>query len=122
MDINKYLLKQYKLPPCWELISDVYVNELGYSVKSYTSSTSFTDIANSFRLALHKGEHGFKETSSPVDYCIVLMGKFLNKPQHHIGLYYKGKVLHALASGNLYQDMSSLSDQFCKITYMELVT
>ncbi len=121
MDINTYLARQYDLPPCWSLVSDVYTSELGCSISKYTSSTSFKDIANAFRLALHNRDHGFIEVGTPSDYCIVLLGKKLNSPPHHVGVFYKNKILHALATGNLYQDISSISDQFKLIRYMELI-
>ena len=28
--IDKYIAKHYEWPPCWQLVADVYVNELGY--------------------------------------------------------------------------------------------
>lgn len=118
MNVNDYLAKQYSLPPCWALVAEVYVNELGCKVENYKSANpSFKAIASAFRIALHNNEHGFSQIDSPRDYCVVLMAKLMGQQPHHAGVYYKGKVLHALAAGNLYQDLSSLSDAFQRIEY-----
>jgi hypothetical protein len=118
VNVNDYLAKQYDLPPCWELVSDVYVNELGCSVESYKpDNTSFKAIASAFRIALHNNKHGFSQIAFPKDYCVVLMAKLVDQTHHHVGVYYDGKVLHALATGNLYQDLSSLGDAFKRIEY-----
>ena len=34
--IEKYIAKHYEWPPCWQLVADVYVNELGLSLDDYT--------------------------------------------------------------------------------------
>lgn len=118
MNINDYLAKQYSLPPCFDLVADVYMNELHNILPQYKSTnSSFKAIANAFRIALHNNEHGFVQVESPVDYCVVLMAKLADANCHHIGVYYEGKVLHALPSGNLYQDISSIRDQFKRVEY-----
>lgn len=120
MDINKYLLKQYSQPPCFEAVADIYVNELGFALPNYvTKDPSLKSIANAFRIALHT-DHGFVQLEKPVDYCVVLMSKLANNNPHHIGVYYKGKVFHALPFGNLYQDLYSLTDQFKLTEYWAL--
>lgn len=111
--IDKYRNKVYSNPPCWELVSDIYVNELCFKVKPYKSdSSSLRDVASAFRLALHNQEHGFIKTNIPEDFCVVLMGSKRNLGLHHCGIYYQGKVLHALPSGNVYQDLYSLMDTY----------
>lgn len=116
--IDKYRNKVYSNPPCWELVSDVYINEIGFKVKPYKSTSSDTrDVAAAFRLALHNKEHGFVKIDSPRDFCVVLMGSKYNLGLHHCGVYYKGKVLHALLSGNVYQDMYSLKDTYKLMEY-----
>ena len=118
MNVNEYLAKQYSTPPCWELVSDVYMNHLHSILPQYKSAnTSFKSIASAFRVALHNNEHGFVKVDTPVDYCVILMAKLADQNPHHIGVYYEGKVLHALPSGNLYQDLSSIGDQFKSISY-----
>lgn len=116
--ISKYLQRVYSNPPCWELVSDVYENELNLKVKDYKpESASPRVVASAFRLALHNAEHGFVLTNLPEDFCIVLMGRTSKLGLHHCGIYYKGKVLHALPAGNLYQDISSLKDTYKLVQY-----
>lgn len=113
MDVAFYQAQVYGRPPCWELVTAVYLRELSIVVSKYrAASSSLRDIANAFRLELHRGDHGFTQTEAPVDYAVVLMGKTQRRGFHHCGIYYQGKVLHALESGTLYQDMASLSDQY----------
>lgn len=116
--IDKYKNKIYSNPPCWELVSDVYVNEVGFKVKQYKSESQSTrDVASAFRLALHNQEHGFVKVESPSDFCVVLMGSTNRLGLHHCGVYYKGKVLHALQCGNVYQDLFSLKDTYKLMEY-----
>lgn len=118
MNVNDYLAKQYGPAGCFALVSDVYMNELRNILHQYkTTNTSFKAIATAFRIALHEGLHGFVQVEAPQEYCVVLMAKLADGQPHHIGVYYEGKVLHALPNGNLYQDVSSLSDQFRRIEY-----
>lgn len=113
MNVNDYLGKQYPYPPCWALVADVYASELGQGVTDYkTINHSVRSIANAFRLALHKSPHGFRQVDDPVDYCVVLLAKTKSIGVHHCGVYYGGRVLHAHAEGNFYQDMASLRDAY----------
>ena len=34
--IERYIAKHYEWPPCWQLVADVYINELGLSLDDYT--------------------------------------------------------------------------------------
>ena len=38
--IDKYIAKHYEWPPCWQLVADVYVNELGLSLDDYTPKSN----------------------------------------------------------------------------------
>ena len=113
MIINNYLAKQYPTPPCWALVADVYTTELSGSVLDYrTINKSIRAIAGAFRIALHKSEHGFMQVAEPVDYAIVLLGKSPALGLHHCGIYYQGSVLHAMDTGNIYQDLASLQGEY----------
>lgn len=113
MNVGTYQAKVYPAPPCWELVADVYATELGEPVEEYkTISGSVRTIAAAFRLALYKSAHGFKQIEEPVDYAVVLMGRTRKLGLHHAGIFYAGKVLHALETGTLHQDLSTLSDEY----------
>ena len=127
MNVSTYQAKVYPEPPCWSLVADVLIVERGLAVDEYkTISESIRQLSASlrvqaaavaFRLELHKGEHGFAQISEPVDYAVVLMGKTIKMGIHHSGIYYQGKVLHALETGTLYQDMASLRDEYALVEF-----
>lgn len=118
MITNDYLRKVYKYPPCWQLVADVYVNELSCNVANYKPESSNTrSIADAFRLALHNSEISFEKTENPSDYDVVLMGATYKLGVHHCGIYYKGKVLHAIDSGNLYETLSTIKDRYKIVEY-----
>lgn len=118
MDIAFYQAQVYGRPPCWELVADVLLRELDLVVSKYRARTSSVkDIANAFRLELHRGNHGFTQIGAPVDFAVVLMGKTLQLGFHHCGVCYQGKVLHALETGTLYQDLPSLLDTYEIVQY-----
>lgn len=127
MNVSDYLGRVYEAPPCWQLAADVYLSELGQAVEAYktisesirqlASSLRQQAIADAFRIALHKNHDGFEQIAAPVDFALVLMGVTERRGLHHCGVYYAGKVLHAKESGNLYQDMSSLGDEYRLIQY-----
>lgn len=118
MNVNHYLGQQYGTPPCWELVADVYTHELGQAVNDYrTINSSIRAIASAFRIALHKSPAGFAQIDVPGDFCIVLMGKSHSVGLHHCGVFYEGKILHALADGNRYDEISVIEDGFALIEY-----
>lgn len=121
MNISDYLSKTYESPPCWLLVSDVYVNELKTDLCEFKTITdSIREIANTFRIALYKNEHGFRKVGSPTDFTVVLMGKMEHRPPTHAGIYYAGGVLHAtIKNGVIYETLSSISDQYKKIEFWQ---
>ena len=113
MDIAFYQEQVYGRPPCWELVSHVLLRECELIVSKYRAKTSsLRDIANAFRLELHRGDHGFTKLEAPQDFAVVLMGKTLKRGVHHCGIYWQGSVLHALETGTLYQDLASLQAEY----------
>lgn len=113
MNVNDYLQKQYPNPGCWALVTDVYATELGQGVEEYrTVNNSIRAIAAAFRLNLYKGEHGFEQIDAPTDFAVVMLSRYRKLGLHHCGVYFEGKVLHALPDGNLYQDLASLRDTY----------
>lgn len=113
MDIGYYQEQVIGSPPCWQLVALVYMREKGHAVRNYRSaSRSVRDIAEAFRMELHKGEHGFRQIAQPVDLSVVLMGLTPRLGLHHCGIYHQGSVLHALDCGTLYQDMNTLRAEY----------
>ena len=113
MNVSAYQSKVYGAQPCWELVADIYATELNSVAVDYkTVNRSIREMSSAFRLAIYKSAHGFVQIATPVDYAIVLLGKTERIGVHHCGIYYGGKVLHALSSGTVYEDMSSIHDAF----------
>lgn len=121
MNVNDYLAKQYGPRGCWLLVADVYAHELDKSVTGFRAiNSSVRAIATEFRLALHKNPDGVAQLAAPAEMCIVLMSKISGLSVHHCGIYYQGSVLHALDTGNVYQDLASLQDAYQVVEYWGL--
>lgn len=122
MNVAAYMEKVYPDPPCWALVADIFINVRGVPVDEYSEITNSirqvaADLraraaAAAFRLVLRKNAHGFAQIAEPIDYALVLLGQTPTLGLHHAGIYYQGKVLHALSTGTLYQDLASLRDQY----------
>lgn len=113
LDVEAYLARVYPAPPCWHLVTDVYHEALGEEPNEIqTISEAMRRAARQFRLELFKARDGMQQIDEPQDFAIVLMWATAGKRQLHCGIYYAGKVLHALESGTLYQDMQTLRDAY----------
>ncbi len=118
MDINAYLAKRYGPQPCFELVADVYHNELDDIPVDYkTVNRSVRQMADAFRIAIHKDPHGFVQVDTPDDFAIVLMGKTAKVGIHHCGIWYAGRILHALSGVTRYEDLPTLSAQYQVIEF-----
>lgn len=119
MNVSKYLAAQYRNPPCWALVAHVQADECGVGpLPLYAPSADTVHaVAGVFRRALHDGDHGFARVAEPRDYCVVLMARRERAMPHHCGVFYQGRVLHALPAGAVYQDLASLSDMYAKIEF-----
>lgn len=113
MNIAEFLSRQYPNPPCWHLVADM----LGQVPSFVPVDATIASVAATFRLALHEGRHGFKRSEDPQEGCVVLMGRRAAHVPHHCGVYIEGRVLHALPSGNMYQDLASLGDIYERIEF-----
>lgn len=118
MDINLYLSRAYGPQPCFELVADIYANEFNAIAVDYkTVKRSIREMSSAFRIALNKGGHGFSQIEAPIDYCIVLLGKTEKIGIHHCGVFYQGKVIHAMPGITLYEEMTTIRDKFELIEY-----
>lgn len=118
MNINHYLANTYGPQPCWELVADVCAHELGAVAVQYQAvKRSIREMADAFRLALHQDPHGFAQVAAPVDLCIVLLGKSERVGVHHCGIYYAGRVLHAMPGVTLYEEIASVQDRFALVEF-----
>lgn len=105
-------------PPCWSLVASVYSDVLAEPVEEFkTVGGSVRAASRAFRLQLYKGRHGFEQITEPRDFAVVLMGKTQRTGVHHCGIFYEGSVLHALEAGTLYQDLTTLADEYELMEY-----
>jgi len=113
LDVESYLARVYPIPPCWHLVTDVYMNVLGQEPNEVqTVSEAMRRAARSYRLELFKSRDGMEQLEEPRDLAIVLMWRTSLKLQLHCGIFYQGSVLHALETGVLYQDLATLREAF----------
>lgn len=116
--IDFYLARQYPSPPCWHLVADIYTRELGLKLADYTpGSDGNKSVASAFRLALHKGEHGFSKVERPDNFAVVVLGKWEGKSPTHCGVWYEGGVIHALRDVTLWEPIHQIRDRFKSIEY-----
>lgn len=118
MNVNDYLGRVYGPQPCWELVADVCTTEVGEIPVDYkTVNRSIREMASEFRLAIHKSPHGFAQVAEPVDLAIVLLGKTERVGIHHCGIYFDGRVLHAMPGATMYEELSVIRDTFAVVEF-----
>lgn len=118
MNVNDYLGRVYGSQPCWELVADVCTTEIGKIPVDYkTVNRSIREMASEFRLAIHKSAHGFAQIAEPVDLAIVLLGKTERVGIHHCGIYFDGRVLHAMPGATMYEELSVIRDTFAVVEF-----
>lgn len=113
MDISTYIRKQYGPQPCWELVADVLASEgrtveIGYR----TVNRSVREMANAFRIAIHRCAHGYQQVSVPSDFDIVLLSRKPAIGIHHCGIWFDGKVLHAEPTMTWYEEESAVRARY----------
>jgi hypothetical protein len=118
IDIQKYLTRQYSAQPCWDLVADFYATEFDGVAVDYAAETrSVRKMADDFRIALHNGKHGFTQSDSPANGCIVLLGKNEKMGIHHCGIYMDGSVLHATPEAVFFEPLSVVGDKFALVQF-----
>lgn len=117
-NISTYMARQYGEDPCWPMVADIYVNELGQTVDDYkTVGNSRRAVAEAFRIHMHKSPHGFRQVEQPVENALVFMGRTVRLGITHVGIYCQGKVLHATEQGTFHQDLFSLRAEYAVVEY-----
>jgi hypothetical protein len=121
VNVNDYMDRVYPSPPCWDLVADVYLSEMARAVTKFRIvNNSVRSLAAVFRIAIQKNPDGFAQLAGPEEMCLVLLAATPSVGTHHCGVYVDGKVLHALESGVVYQDMASLGDAYQVIEFWGL--
>jgi len=128
MNISRYIGIPYNLRPmagcvnCWSLVALVYSQEISKDIPMFKSG-SIAGIASAFTAAFATGDHGFYKVELPQDYdVIVFINKSEFRSEYHCGVYYGGKVLHAvrILGGVVFQDLDIASETFDKVEFWRL--
>lgn len=115
MRVDKYLLKEYSLRyNCWDFAREVWSEltgtDLGAQTPEVHTPNSYTDRALKVANTLQKLEN-------VTDPCIVLFQRSRINP--HVGVYYKGRVLHLDKNGAQYLPLDQVSAIYTKVTYYQ---
>lgn len=114
MNVRKYQSTSYRNPPCWRLVAHVLFDR-GIALPDFSPDCADHEkIATAFRIAIHGAPGWAERVDMPQDYDMVLMARCERMDYHHIGIWWKGRILHALPSGVWYQPPSTLQDEFKK--------
>jgi cell wall-associated NlpC family hydrolase len=97
---------------CWGIVSQYYHKQVpDFSINTLQPK----EICDVFTAAFAKGDHGFVKTELPKDGDVIV---FESPAQFHVGLLYKGKILHSSpkSMGVTYQDIKDIKG-FREIEY-----
>jgi hypothetical protein len=114
--VDKYLKKPFDIVNynCWDFIRDVLIDLKGVDVDCRTPNPPTREA---MRVAFATQENQFKRLGKPEDGCIVLFSRPKSTP--HVGVFYKGKVLHLEKNGAHYQPLDIVKLGFKNIRYYE---
>lgn len=111
---NRYLVKTYHPVDynCWSFAQDVWAELTGVDLGNQTPPThtpqAYTERAAEFSSCLQKLDR-------PVSPCLVLMQRDRSEP--HIGVFYKGNVLHLKKEGAQYRPLSQVAALYPKVSF-----
>jgi len=113
-EVDRYLGKKFHLRDynCWHFVRDVWFELTGDMLYDYTPDKL---NRHELDLAAEDATHRFVALERPVSHTIVLMKRARDTP--HIGVMYKGKVLHLRPEGAMYQPLDVASVGFSKILF-----
>src|SRR5688572_6970968 len=105
LDTDKYMSKRFHITNynCWHFVRDVWFELTGAMLYDYTPAHT---NKHELQLAANDARHRFKLVAPVCAQQSVLPVIVLMKRRHdvpHIGVLYKGKVLHLRPEGVMYQ-------------------
>lgn len=120
MNVATYMVKRYSAQPCWELVADVLCTERKAPAVEYRTITrSVREMANAFRVELHKSQHGFLQVEVPRDFTVVLLGRSVQIGITHCGIWFDGKVLHAQPNLTLHEELSAIKSRWPVVEFWD---
>lgn len=116
LDTDKYLSKRFHITNynCWHFVRDVWFELTNEMLYDFTPAKT---TKHELQLAAEDARYRFTQvpkgsTTAPL---IVLMKRYRDVP--HIGVLYKGKVLHLRPEGVMYQPLDVASVGFDDVLY-----
>lgn len=112
--INKYLLKTYDRVNynCWSFAQEVWAEltgvDLGNQTPEVRTPQAYTEKAERFSASLQR-------LAAPVSPCLVLFQRANAEP--HVGVFYKGNVLHLREQGAQYRPLSQVASTYPQISF-----
>lgn len=111
---DKYLGKEYRQSTynCWHFVREVWMELTGVDLKDQTPKNycieAYNKQATDFAATLTK-------VDKPQDPCLVLMQRQRIEP--HIGVFYKGRLLHLNIHGAQYRPLDQITVPYPTVTY-----
>jgi len=111
--VDKYLNRSWdpRFYNCWHLVREFWLELTGQDVQDLTPPAVNAD---SLKAAFETHTPKFREIKELWDPCIIKM-EGIGTP--HVGVYYKGKILHITRNGVQYQPLSVAVLGFKKVSY-----
>lgn len=115
LEVDKYIQKRHSMKDynCWDFIREVWIDLTGIDI-GHRTPTNLSRKAMKERF--EKEEYQFKRLTVLQDPCLLLFKR--NKILPHVGVYYKGKVLHLPEKSNgKYEPLDIASLGFQEVRY-----
>lgn len=113
LDVAHYRSIPLPEPRCWALVTAVYEDQLHTQPSRVRAiNGSLREAARLWRVRLHKDTEGMEQLQQPRDLAVVLMWPTPARRDLHCGVYWRGSVLHATATGVQYEGIASLRDAY----------
>ncbi len=124
LDINKYLSKSYSVRSynCFSLVRDVWLEITGTDLGKQTPDNP--EVRGGVVTTLQALEYNhtalqvantLTRLDTPEDPCLVLLQRARLEP--HIGVFYRGRVLHLNRSGAYYVPLGQITPGYPSVSY-----
>jgi hypothetical protein len=110
--IDPYLAKQFRegVYNCFDLVREAWLELTGVDLGAQTPPKG---SGESYEARALKVANTLRLLSAKEDPCIVLMRRKRLEP--HVGIYYKGRILHMNSQGAEYRDFSQVTAPYTLI-------
>jgi hypothetical protein len=112
--VDKYLNRtfSYKTYNCFHFVRDVWLELTGVDIGDQVPDDKSMDSYNTQAL---KVANTLVSLANPEDPCLVLLQRARIEP--HIGVYYRGRVLHLSRQGAYYAGLDQVSAGYTKVSF-----